>query len=241
MLRCGLPSSCLAPSIATTWRSALSAHRGRPAARTTPGFAGLAQRDLRPQGGHEVEALSTLAMGSAEHPCVLVHVGGEILTCDAWQAAVMLLPPEQAQPAIAYLDTLAGEARLGARHARNRRDCALHRLARRDRPGLTRVIYDGVGDRPGPCRARAARRGPGQSPGGGRRQRQRRADARAPGRSRHRRAVDSGSRGHGGGTLRREDPQSGPHWPRSRRRGGVLAGNVPCRGAPARTSATTHR
>src|SRR5665647_2862809 len=34
----------------------------------------------------------------------LIHVGGEILTCNAWQAAVMLLPPEQVQDTVAYLD-----------------------------------------------------------------------------------------------------------------------------------------
>jgi len=66
-------------------------------------FAGLAERDLRCFGGHAVQALARLGLDRAEHPHWLVHVGGEILTCSAWQAAVMLLPPEQVQPTIAYL------------------------------------------------------------------------------------------------------------------------------------------
>jgi len=66
-------------------------------------FAGVAERDLRPYGGHRVVPLAQAGEGH------LVHVGGEILTCEAWQAAVMVQPPEEARRAIAAYD--ADEAR----------------------------------------------------------------------------------------------------------------------------------
>jgi hypothetical protein len=69
-----------------------------------PVVAGLAGRDLRPFGGHRVAALPALAARWGERSVNLVHAGGEILTCDAWQAAVMLLSPEQAQTVIARHD-----------------------------------------------------------------------------------------------------------------------------------------
>jgi hypothetical protein len=64
-------------------------------------FAGLAARDLRAFGGHRVGALAT---GGDKWPAHLVHVGGELLTCSAWQAAVMLLDPAEAAGAIARYD-----------------------------------------------------------------------------------------------------------------------------------------
>lgn len=61
-------------------------------------FAGLVERDLRAFGGHRVRALG------AERPLQLIHVGGELLACTAWQAAVMLLDPAGAAAAIARYD-----------------------------------------------------------------------------------------------------------------------------------------
>lgn len=61
-------------------------------------FAGLVERDLRAFGGHRVRALG------AERPLQLIHAGGELLTCTAWQAAVMLLDPAGAAAAIARYD-----------------------------------------------------------------------------------------------------------------------------------------
>lgn len=60
-------------------------------------FAGLAERDLRAFGGHRVKPL-------AAPPAQLIHAGGELLTCSAWQAAVMLLDPAVAAEAIACYD-----------------------------------------------------------------------------------------------------------------------------------------
>ena len=64
-------------------------------------FAGLAVRDLRAFGGHRVD---TLATRDDKRPARLIHVGGELLTCSAWQAAVMLLDPAEATDAIARYD-----------------------------------------------------------------------------------------------------------------------------------------
>ncbi|WP_296752521.1 polysaccharide pyruvyl transferase family protein [Thiobacillus sp.] len=61
-------------------------------------FAGLAERDLRSFGGHEVKPL---AAGAAH----LIHAGGELLTCSTWQAAIMLLDPAAAADAIARYDS----------------------------------------------------------------------------------------------------------------------------------------
>jgi hypothetical protein len=58
-------------------------------------FAGLAARDLTAFGGHRLRAIAALAREWGEAPADVLHAGGEILGCDAWQAAVMLLRPEE--------------------------------------------------------------------------------------------------------------------------------------------------
>lgn len=60
--------------------------------------AGLAARDLRRVGGHRVAPLGTKRRGH------LIHVGGELLGCRAYEAAVMLLDPAAAAQAIARYD-----------------------------------------------------------------------------------------------------------------------------------------
>jgi hypothetical protein len=72
-------------------------------------FAGLAERDLRRWDGLVVRALPELLAELAPRRPDLLHVGGEILDCSAWQAAVMLLVPEQAQAVIVYLAPRAAE------------------------------------------------------------------------------------------------------------------------------------
>ena len=90
------------------------------AARLLPGrelhFAGLADRDLRAWDGFAVRSLPELVASLAPRRPDLLHVGGEILDCSAWQAAVMLLPPEQAQSVIAYLEQRPAERDDWARH-----------------------------------------------------------------------------------------------------------------------------
>ncbi|MCG5072692.1 polysaccharide pyruvyl transferase family protein [Paraburkholderia tagetis] len=63
--------------------------------------AGLATRDLRACGGHAVRAFGALAAAARDIPLNVVHVGGELLTCDAWEAVVMLSPPGSTQTLIA--------------------------------------------------------------------------------------------------------------------------------------------
>lgn len=69
-----------------------------------PVYVGLAARDLRAYGGYRTKALAQLAAGWAEYPVHIIHAGGELLTCGAWEAAVMLLPPERAHDAVARLE-----------------------------------------------------------------------------------------------------------------------------------------
>lgn len=108
-------------------------------------FAGLASRDLRCHGGHQVRALAQLAADGAEPTGALIHVGGEILTCSAWQAAIMLLPPEQAQDSIAYLHTRPRAKREWVRSMLGNAALAPYTLSRKLLPGLARVIYNAVG------------------------------------------------------------------------------------------------
>jgi hypothetical protein len=68
-------------------------------------YGGLAGRDLRPHGGHRVHALARLSATVGDAAVDVIHVGGEILTCSLWEAAVMLLPPGQAEAVVAQLDS----------------------------------------------------------------------------------------------------------------------------------------
>ena len=107
--------------------------------------AGLAARDLTPCGGHRVVPLVELAGQWRGRPVEILHVGGEILTCDAWQAAVMLQPPAEAQAAIVHLENQPAlrqawvEAQLGIA------DRAPYAVARARFPHATRVAYQAVG------------------------------------------------------------------------------------------------
>lgn len=107
--------------------------------------AGLAERDLREQGGHRVAALAQVAAEMGEQRTHLIHVGGELLTCDVWQAAVMLLPPEEVQPVIAAYDSdEAARLAWARRHLEIGRDAPY--LASKDpfrKPGAW--IYNAVG------------------------------------------------------------------------------------------------
>lgn len=67
-------------------------------------FAGVAEGDLRPWGGHQVRAIAELARAWGDRPADLCHVGGEILTCSLYEAAVMTSTPDQARQAIARYD-----------------------------------------------------------------------------------------------------------------------------------------
>ncbi len=103
-------------------------------------FAGLAARDLRAFGGHRVGALGTRTQRAS-----LIHVGGELLTCSAWQAAVMLLDPAEASAAIAlYDDDPAAAAEWAARQLGAAR--SIPYVVGRDVLATTgRLIFNAVG------------------------------------------------------------------------------------------------
>jgi hypothetical protein len=106
-------------------------------------FAGIADRDLTARGGHRVEAIARLA--DDPRATNVIVAGGEVLTCEAWEAAVMVLSGDEAN---------ATAARFG-REAQGRTAWAQRMLgtARRApyvpaksmfaRPG--RLIYNAVG------------------------------------------------------------------------------------------------
>ena len=101
-------------------------------------FAGLAARDLRAQGGHRVEVLRQLH----ERAVDLLHVGGEILACDAWEAAVMLQSPDDAQRLIASQQ----HDRFGwAQRVLGTRELAPYVVSKHELPHASRVLFNAVG------------------------------------------------------------------------------------------------
>ncbi|WP_250474751.1 polysaccharide pyruvyl transferase family protein [Caballeronia sp. GAFFF1] len=110
-----------------------------------PVFAGLAARDLRRYGGHAVAALGTLAGRLGDKPVTFVHAGGELLTCDAWEAAVMLNEPEDAQTVIARYGARAEERSAYARALLNSDALAPYVVGRETWPQASSVRFNAVG------------------------------------------------------------------------------------------------
>ena len=108
-------------------------------------FAGLALRDLRPYGGHNAQALAEVRATQGTQPADLLHVGGEILSCTAWQAAVMLLPPDEVQATLAYLATRPQEQAAWVQRMVGSAALAPYTVSRQLFPRLSRVLYSGVG------------------------------------------------------------------------------------------------
>lgn len=108
-------------------------------------FAGLAERDLRGVGGHAVHGLAKLAPSWPSRPAHLVHVGGAILTCEAWQAAAMLLPADEAAATIAWLDRRPRQRKVWASRTLGLSARAPYVASRLKYPGLQRVVHVGSG------------------------------------------------------------------------------------------------
>ncbi len=108
-------------------------------------FAGLADRDLRCHGGHRVESLAALAAKWDGRPVSLVHAGGEILACSAWQAAVMLQDAESARAAVARYDFLPQDRLAWASRQLGMTDLAPYAASRGLFSALERLLYLGVG------------------------------------------------------------------------------------------------
>lgn len=80
----------------------------RQAALEFPGrprvWAGVAERNLEPWGGLRTRAIADLAGHWGHRPADVLHVGGELLTCSLYEAAVMVLAPDAAARAVARYD-----------------------------------------------------------------------------------------------------------------------------------------
>lgn len=100
--------------------------------------AGLVARDLRVQGGHRVQALRQLH----ERAVSLLHVGGEILTCDAWDAAVMLQTTHDAQRIIASQQPDRSD---WAQRVLGTRERAPYVVSKDAWPCATRVLFNAIG------------------------------------------------------------------------------------------------
>ncbi len=114
-------------------------------AENNPVFAGLVERDLRACGGHQVEALAGLAARWRDRPVNIVHAGGELLTCSAWEAAVMTLPRDEAQEIIARCDAHSSEAQEWAQAKLGLAALAPYTVQRSLFPQTQSVIYNAVG------------------------------------------------------------------------------------------------
>lgn len=108
-------------------------------------FAGLADRDLCAYGGHRVHAVASLAAGCGKRPVNILHAGGELLTCDAWQAAVMLQPAGQAQALIRYFDARPQERQDWVRRTLGLSSCAPYTVPRRLFAQAAGIVYNAVG------------------------------------------------------------------------------------------------
>lgn len=106
-------------------------------------FAGLADRDLTAWGGHRVQALARLA--DDPRPTNIIVAGGEVLTCEAWEAAVMLLPDDQAKAAAALLGREAERRTEWAQRILGTARRAPYAPARSMFAGPGRLIYNAVG------------------------------------------------------------------------------------------------
>lgn len=124
---------------------------------STPGrpqwFAGAAQRDLRDVGGEPVQALDALidhwqrecGRDPQRAPPDLLQVGGEILGCTAWEAAVMLETPARAAALIAAHDRdLAGRDAWARQHLGITRTLP-YLAAKAQLPAGTRIAHAGSG------------------------------------------------------------------------------------------------
>lgn len=107
--------------------------------------AGLKARDLRRAGGHRVQALAAFAAHWGGRPIQVLHVGGELLTCDAWQAAVMLQAPRQAAALAARPEDPPAPRLAWARQQLGLPALAPYLLPRGLLPGAAGIAYAGVG------------------------------------------------------------------------------------------------
>lgn len=108
-------------------------------------YAGVAARDLRGYGGHDVAAIARLAAARGGEAVTLIHAGGELLTCTLWQAALMVQPPAEAKRLTTRLEGRPELQRRWAQRALRLVQEAPYTLDPSLFPRARRVIYNGVG------------------------------------------------------------------------------------------------
>lgn len=108
-------------------------------------FAGCAQRDLRAYGGHCTTALAPLAARWRDDPITLIHAGGELLICDAWEAAVMLANPEDAQAHIARYGSNPDDRRAWARSILGTEALAPYVIGGETFPHAASICFNAIG------------------------------------------------------------------------------------------------
>jgi hypothetical protein len=99
-------------------------------------FAGLVARDPRGDGGPATVALAQIAAFARGRAVNVVHAGGELLTCNAWQAAVMLAPPQRVQARIAAESEWLRDKRAFARQTLGVASLAPYVLSKAALPGV---------------------------------------------------------------------------------------------------------
>jgi hypothetical protein len=108
-------------------------------------YAGLAERDLRAYGGHRVHSLRQLALRMRQNPVHILHAGGELLTCSAWEAAIMLLSDVDAKQVLARCGADAAAQQDWARGFLGMADLAPYTAAQALFPQGGTVVYNAVG------------------------------------------------------------------------------------------------
>lgn len=107
--------------------------------------AGLVTRDLSCHGGLHVTAIAELARRFRDEPVEIVHIGGEILTTTAWQAAVMLAEPGEANSLIARYDADPVKAQAYAHERFGIAAAAPYLVGRELFPAARRIVCNAVG------------------------------------------------------------------------------------------------
>jgi len=99
-------------------------------------FAGLARRDPHGDGGPPTVALARIAAFARGRAVIVIHAGGELLTCNAWEAAVMLAPAQRVQALIAEEDEWLRDTRTWAREHVGVASLAPYALSKSALPGV---------------------------------------------------------------------------------------------------------
>ncbi|SDB91527.1 polysaccharide pyruvyl transferase family protein [Paraburkholderia lycopersici] len=110
-------------------------------------FAGLASRDPHGDGGPVTVALARIVAFARGRAVNVIHAGGEVLTCDAWEAAVMLAPPRRAQALIAAESEWLRDKRIWAREQLGVASLAPYVLSKSALPGVRvkHLAFNAVG------------------------------------------------------------------------------------------------